>query len=915
MRLMNESNTALDSAAEIAATPSAESGAWGAPIIVKPSRTATATRQPVVVGVPYPKGMLRDQTAVALVDPAGRDVPSQCEVLAKWSDGSVQWLLVDFLLPYDVGSKSVFRLRDNRGGVSEFEPPAAPKIPVTIISEAAAEFVVAAGGLDYHINRSRTAPLLSIEGPTTAGRELGSLRARLTDARGRAHEAVVERSMLETIGSVRTTVYLEALFPKCRGLRLKCRLCFFADSGLVRVRPTLHNPNRARHRGGLWDLGDAGSILFRDFSLLLDLPGGGSRVVWRSEPDEDVREVADSQVEVYQDSSGGENWRSHNHVNRERRVPCRFRGYREQTSGGERHGLRSSPTMVLAADKLQAAVAVPEFWQQFPKLMSAEPGQIRVGLWPREWDDLHELQGGEQKTHTVWFRFGAAAEFGDGFCQTGKPDLRATAGALAWVHTPAVGLPDPRWTAETKALTPFLPATDDPDERLPALLWDAIDGEQNLLAKREIIDEYGWRNYGDVYADHENAYYSGPKPVISHYNNQYDFVYGALLHWLRSENRAWIELAKPLAQHVIDVDIYHTTQDRAVYSGGLFWHTDHYFDAATATHRTFSRANATSERLYGGGPCCEQNYATGLLHYFYLTGDRQAREAVVGLADWVVRMDDGRNNVFGLVDKGPSGAATWTCEPGYHGPGRGAGNSVNVLLDGWLATGERRYLNVAETLIRRVVHPADEIASGDLLNVERRWSYTLFFVALARYLDLKAEAGELDPMYCYAQASLVHYARWMFQNERRYFDRPEQLQYPTETWAAQEFHKANVLRLAASHAEQPWRSQLLARGHELADAAWRDLQSFPSRTVTRAIAIMLTAGLRDCMLRVQDAPRMPEARHEHDFGKPQQFVPQRTRVLEQLKSVRGIARAAACLLRPRVVRRAIALSTRSFRAR
>src|SRR5205823_825595 len=119
-------------------------------------------------------------------------------------------------------------------------------------------------------------------------------------------------------------------------------------------------------------------------------------------------------------------------------------------------------------------------------------------------------------------------------------------------------------------------------------------------------------------------------------------------------------------------------------------------------------------RSYGGGPCNEHNYTTGLLHYYFLTGDPNARAAVLGLADWVINMDDGRRNLLGLIDGGPTGRASCTRDLGYHGPGRGCGNSVNALLDGWLASGRRSYLEKAEALIRRTVHPADDIPARRL---------------------------------------------------------------------------------------------------------------------------------------------------------------------------------------------------------
>ena len=45
----------------------------------------------------------------------------------------------------------------------------------------------------------------------------------------------------------------------------------------------------------------------------------------------------------------------------------------------------------------------------------------------------------------------------------------------------------------------------------------------------------------------------------------------------------------------------------------------------------------------------------------------------------------------------------------------------------------------------------------------------------------------------------------MVEHERPYLDHPEQLEYPTETWAAQELRKANVLRWAARYADEPLR--------------------------------------------------------------------------------------------------------------
>jgi hypothetical protein len=856
------------------------------PLLVK-SPCASATPQPIAVGVPLPKGLLTDPEAVCLRDPAGRLVPLQRLPLARWSDGSEKWLLLDFLLPGTREGSAAWSL----------DLTAAANQPETValrVTELANAIAIDTGAASFQIGRAALQPFASAKANEADLLDAGRTRVVLTDAKGKQAIGKVERVTLESRGPLHATVHLEGRFPGRVRVRFVARLGFYAGTGLVRLALTVHNPNRARHRGGLWDLGDPGSMLFRDLTLELGL-AEAQRLTWTAEVGQAPRATRPAGWELYQDSSGGDNWNSRNHVNREGRVPCSFRGYRLRTAeGGEELGKRASPVASLHGPRGGLTVGVPEFWQQFPKALEAEDGLLRVRLYPGQWADLHELQGGEQKTHVVWLAFGPEG---------------GSLSALDWVHQPARVQVPPEWCAASHALPHFLPVSEGARTPLDELLSEAVTGANSHFARREIIDEYGWRHYGELYADHEAAYYKGPAPIVSHYNNQYDVVYGAILQYLRTGDARWFDLFDPLARHVIDVDVYHTTRDKAAYNGGLFWHTDHYRDAATATHRAYSRANRPTGKPYGGGPCNEHNYTTGLLHYFYLTGDAGARAAVLSLADWVVNVDDGARTVFGLIDDGPSGLASSTAQPDYHGPGRGCANSVNALLDGWLASGWRGYLDKAEELIRRAVHPLDDVAARDPLDVEVRWSYVVFLSALSRYLALKEEAGELDRGHAYARASLLRWAEWMADHEGPYFDHPEKLEYPTETWAAQEFRKANGLRLAAAHADEPLRARLLRRGDELADRAWSDLLRFESRSTTRALAILLVEGARDGFFRARGAADAARATRAFEFGRPAAFVPQRRRVLAQLKSPAGLARALLRLANPLRWRRFLARGT------
>src|SRR5579859_1228486 len=59
--------------------------------------SCSSTCQPVRVGIPLMPGRLRDPARIALRNEAGQQVAAQGEALACWSDGSVRWLLLDFM--------------------------------------------------------------------------------------------------------------------------------------------------------------------------------------------------------------------------------------------------------------------------------------------------------------------------------------------------------------------------------------------------------------------------------------------------------------------------------------------------------------------------------------------------------------------------------------------------------------------------------------------------------------------------------------------------------------------------------------------------------------------------------------------------------------------------------------------------
>jgi hypothetical protein len=270
------------------------------------------------------------------------------------------------------------------------------------------------------------------------------------------------------------------------------------------------------------------------------------------------------------------------------------------------------------------------------------------------------------------------------------------------------------------------------------------------------------------------------------------------------------------------------------------------------------------------------------------------------LADWLMAMDDGKLHILGLFSDAPTGRVSCTTQPDYQGPGRGAGNAIGVMLDAWLASGEQRYIDFAEELIGRTVHPHDDITARDLNNFEQRWSYTVYLQQLARYLHFTEGVDRPNGVRAHVVASLLHYADWMVDYDLFYLDYPEQLEYPTETWAAQELRKGNVLFMASQWSDTRQRDRFRRRGIEMMDRAWNTLMGFDSRCCTRPIALALQQGYVECYF--CDAANQTNGIHraiEYSALHRPRFVSQKQQIRNAARSPMGAFSAALRMLQPK----------------
>lgn len=788
-------------------------------------------REPVSFGIPFPKGEIAEKTLLRVTGEKGGNLPFDCKVLRRWEDGSFNWVLFDTQLTLGPGASLTLII-----GIGQGKRLTGKGMGVL---EKGNDLIVNTGESQFCVSLA-TCAIKNLESKESLFQNKLSQMVCLKTIDGDHANPVVAKWCTEHDTSMKRVIGFHGRFETVSGplpLAFSLRYHFFFEKSFVMMDFSFLNPKPAVHKGGAWDLGDPNSFYFRDLSLRFNWEGQERGTHWIDCSNGSPITSESEDVIVSQFSSGGTHWHSPVHMNGEKEIPLQHHGYRVYRNGIETtSGLRATPILGVQLTSGWMTCFCEHFWQNFPKSLSFSNEGLEIGLFPEGvLSDDFELQPGEQKTHRVYLLFNENHPLDS-----------------EWVKTPLVCTADTK--SYRKGMTcprPFAGAVEIYDK----LLENALNGPDSFRNKNERIDEFGWRNFGDVWADHESHNQAGT--LVSHYNNQYDLIKGFVLSFMRSGNHEWFALARELADHVTDIDIYHADRDKEQYNGGMFWHTDHYLPASTSSHRTISIEHKSLKPpgSFGGGPAPDHNYATGLLMVYWLTGDTRYKAAVCGLADNIIQcmtaphtlmetaFVKSRDFIRKLKDPGYAIDKSSRDIYGFNGPSRASGNGLNTLVDAFLLTDDRKYLYYAQCLIAKCASPEDDFMEMNLLNAEKRWMYTIFVAALGRYLDVKRQSADEDAWYCYSKKILLVYAEWMAQNEFPYLDYPEKLEYPTETWAAQEMRKADIFSYAATYTQGAVKEIFTERAHFFFNEALTRLSAFETRSFTRPVAVIMSCGM------------------------------------------------------------------------
>ncbi|MHC4517237.1 MAG: RIFT barrel domain-containing protein, partial [Planctomycetota bacterium] len=288
--------------------------------------------RPVTGGVPILQGAAPDGTAFALFDTDGAAVPCQTKVLARWKDDSIRWLLLDFQADPPANGAEHFRLRWSKDA-----DPTRPDVPVTVHDGSRPSIV--SGRVSVRPTNSALCRIA----------DRVDLKLTMTDRQGRQFAGVVEQLHVETEGDVRSTLVakgalLTAEDKRAFGFRLRASV--YASLGKVRLEPQL--------------LIDADKGLFQD-----------------------IRQLC---LEVCPVSS---DWTATigglGEANLRPSSAARLLQIDDQTlcvEGATKRKAKAPGWAQIADGKGTVAIAVKDFWQQWPKSLEIADHGLKIGLLP-----------------------------------------------------------------------------------------------------------------------------------------------------------------------------------------------------------------------------------------------------------------------------------------------------------------------------------------------------------------------------------------------------------------------------------------------------------------------------------------------------------------------------------------------------
>ena len=712
------------------------------PLTVTDYAGMNRTQEPVTSGVPLPESAnIISTSQLILVDSQGNPVPAQFTVLSRWhgtpddETKPIKWVLIDFQANVPENQSSVYYLKDNGNSSS---------LPPIYVQEESDKIIVNTGKAKFQISKKyfNLFDYVWIDADNDGQIDDLVLDQQnegglvLIDDKGKKFLTTLEppeKIEIEEHGPMRTVIRIRGVFKSQDGSYFAPSICqtpeyprfcqtqfypksfvyynvriyFYRNKDYVRVFLTLEN-NGANGRTNPEQYYAPIQVVYFD-SVNLILKPKNSLPIKVFSYDTNTTLNPGEKFVLYQD------W--HENLTdkyKDTLEPSFEKGIFYVTKKNDQkltEGKTNPGWIEFDNNQIGISLAIRHFWQNFPKKITVNPSEIKIGFWPEEGyypycqsQDFPEAKydiycrkagrdagvylfdAGRHKTYEFFLKFHRSQQDGN--------NAKYLYGAL---KEPLMALAPPTWYAETKALGMIAPAgltSSDPElnealqryERLQSALVyeeDSDNGWTILNIKTvnpphwEFTQQnrfWGWMNFGDLL-------WSGQSPSSLHY----DWPYSMFLHYIRTGKRKFFDVGVEMVRHRYDIDQYHG--DRIDINGNYKWinHFQFYESSGHADpnlHASHPSKVSLPTHTWNGG----------LILYYLLTGEKAAWESAEENGKAILNY----YNKGGLMD-----ASTPKCL--INGELRREGWSILNLVNLYRVTGENKYIQVARNIAKNIL--------------------------------------------------------------------------------------------------------------------------------------------------------------------------------------------------------------------
>ncbi|MFH1751451.1 MAG: hypothetical protein ABH821_00720 [archaeon] len=711
-------------------------------------------------GVPFAQGDLTSLDNLKLKEGI-TELPLQARSLAVWPDRSYKWILIDF--PIQLNANASKNLTLEYG--SAISSNAAPENAVNV-NETPNNVTVDNGLLEIVINKNnfnlfdsvKVDGLEIISSNSKNGPHILGIDELETDYFSSNDSSVTVE--LEEEGPIKTVLKINGTHKANNGSDLKLdftvRITVFANSKTVKVYYTLENTQCPL---GVY-LGDNCASFFKELNLenylnLNETP----TIKFNGYSDSSNSSYSLYQNNEYEDSADGKDF----YYNIKKGT--------NQVSSGEKY----DGWVNVKDNEKGLMVGVRNFWQKYPNKLTFSEDNLKIGFWPRESSGPY-----------LWLSGIKSSQYQESETNYVLPGARTTRNELIYVfqstsdnvnhsnemkkfNNPLLAVPAPSYTIGTNAVfNPTLERLDweeqfpdDPElvtalnrmERFNQMNWDAsvtdipansscgIEpfGQRNFWDWMECNARYfGWSNFGDI-------------PWSEGFSSlHYDWTHGSMANFYRTNDYELFLISRELAEHRFTIDQFH--------NGNL-------------PRRAVDGFAGVYEKGYWHGDYKEPNpshtWIQGLLEYYVLTGDEEAREAATLTGDnyLYTRYWTDFKNEWG------DGPGDYACNPETRVPAW----SIEAFTEMYFLTADSKYLEMSEKIIDSVIECEQEDGGQGFIlydhpnegSQSQAWMHALLVQAIGKHQLARLQASEYGELDSESVALMKRISDWLLKGQKK----------------------------------------------------------------------------------------------------------------------------------------------------